>query len=393
MQAVNVTEMLSRVERIAPFLAEHRDAAEQAGQLDKAVVAVMREIGLFALPVPLSLGGAEMRPTDLYQIWEAVARIDSAAGWNLAQASAGIVFAGRLGEDGLNRVFGAIQQPYFAGAGNPPLSGTKVEGGYIVNGRVPFVTGAHHADWLFFVMLPLQDGKPVMDPVVGRPMPHFVFVPPSDVTLLDNWDVLGMRATGSTDVELSDLFVPDAMTVPAAPPSTVHPAFAGALYRMQPWPVIHGEALVSIAIAASAIDLFRQTETNKVPAMSQVALAEREWVQLNVGRAQAQVDAARAYLHRTAADAYAKAEHGALDREARTALQLAACYAAEAGAKAVDLIHECAGSSGIRNDKMFQRHFRDIHVCTQHATKSVARYVSAGRLLLGLDADVPLLAS
>jgi alkylation response protein AidB-like acyl-CoA dehydrogenase len=67
--------------------------------------------------------------------------------------------------------------------------------------------------------------------------------------------------------------------------------------------------------------------------------------------------------------------------------QLAACFAAEAAAQAVDIIHEAAGSSGFRLEQPFERYFRDVHTLSQHASKSVNRYTSVGMMEVGLPPD------
>ena len=384
--------LLDRVASVADFIADHADAGERDGNLDPAVYTALREAGLFSLFMPKALGGMEVHPVIALSVWEAVARIDSSAGWNLAQASGGIGFSGRLGAKGFERIYGGGRLPIFAGAGNPPLTAQRCDGGFTVSGRVSFVTGCRHAEWLSFIAMPMADGQLEIHPATGGPAAKSMFFPCADVEIVDNWNTLGMRGTGSADVVLNNRFVADEMVIDLSSPAVMQPGFTGPLYRMQSWPTILGEAVISIGIAAAAIELFKEAAPSRVPAMTQTALRDREWVQLNIGRAQARVDAARAYLHQTMSAAYAAAADGGLDTKMKISLQLAACHAAEASAGAVDLVHEAAGSSGIRNEQKFQRHFRDAHVCTQHATKSAARYVSAGRMILGLGPDVPLLA-
>ncbi|MEQ1882911.1 MAG: acyl-CoA dehydrogenase family protein [Burkholderiales bacterium] len=385
-------ELLGRVALIADIIAAHSDASERNGNLDPAVYAALREVGLFSMFVPKALGGLEVHPVTALVVWEAVARIDASAGWNLAQASGGIGSSGRLVAGGIDRIYRGGGLPIFAGAGNPPLTAHRTEGGFKVSGSVSFVTGCRHADWFSFIALPMVDGRIEINPATGTPAVKSMFIPRTDAEILDTWDTLGMRATGSADVVVNDKFVPDAMVIDFGGPAVMQPAFTGPLYRLQFWPTILGEAVISIGIAAAAIDLFKTVASSRIPAMSQTVLRDREWVQLNIGRAQAKVDAARAYLHQAMSAAFETVKTGSLDAGMKVSLQLSACHAAEASAGAVDLVHEAAGSSSIRNEQKFQRHFRDVHVCTQHATKSAARYVSAGRMILGLEPDVPLLA-
>lgn len=385
-------ELLDRVARIEPVLAAHSDGGDRDRILDPAVYGAMRAEGLFSLLAPKALGGLEVAPTSAYAVWEAVGRIDSAAGWNLAQASGGVMMSARLGAQALQRLWGEGGQPTFSGAGNPACVGKRTEGGYLVSGRVPFVSGCHHADWLFFVVMATVDGEPELDPASGARKVLIGFFPRTSVEILDTWNTYGMRGTGSADVVLNDAFVPDELAVPPAGPFEPQPAFTGPLYRLAPWLTIQGEAVGSIAIAAAAVELLPTIAEAKTSGASSTLLRDREYVQMNLGRAKALVDAARAYLYDTINDAYAQAQKGqSPSLETRLALQLAACNAAEGCAKAVDLVYEAAGSASIRTEGRMQRHFRDAHVLTQHATKSAPRYVSAGRVLLGLASDSPML--
>lgn len=89
----------------------------------------------------------------------------------------------------------------------------------------------------------------------------------------------------------------------------------------------------------------------------------------------------------------AAAQQGAdLTSERKLQMLLAATYAVQAAAKAVDLLHEAAGASAIRDQYRFQRYFRDIHTITQHAFICASRYESVGALMLGTQSDWPFFA-
>ncbi len=107
--------------------------------------------------------------------------------------------------------------------------------------------------------------------------------------------------------------------------------------------------------------------------------------QHHAGRARALVDASRVYLFETISMAYADCERdGIISDESVERCQLAACFSAEACAKAVDLVHEAVGIHGTRLEAGFERHFRDIHTLTQHAARSYARYEDVGKMMFGI---------
>jgi alkylation response protein AidB-like acyl-CoA dehydrogenase len=109
---------------------------------------------------------------------------------------------------------------------------------------------------------------------------------------------------------------------------------------------------------------------------------------VQLARAEAALGAARAYLYGAFADAWADAlAGGTLTMQRKGQLQLVATNGVHGAAAAVDLVHAAVGATGIRCEYAFQRHFRDVHVLTQHAFVCASRYESVGRLLLGLDPE------
>ena len=198
-----------------------------------------------------------------------------------------------------------------------------------------------------------------------------------------------MRGTGSADYAVKDLFVPDHRTAPVAPLQNPAAGFEGPLFRMWPWTAIIGEATVSIGAAAAAVDAAVDLCKTKTPAYQGTALRDQQLAQFQMGKARSRVEASRDTVIRAATFAYEEAERSGtlLSQEAKIRLQLAVCFAAEACAEAVRLVSDTVGTSSIRTDQPFERHFRDVHTLLQHSSKSSPRYGSAGRLMFGLDND------
>src|SRR5205823_15002921 len=130
------------------------------------------------------------------------------------------------------------------------------------------------------------------------------FLPRSVATILDTWHTLGMRGTGSSDVAVKDLFVPDRLTAPVGPLLHPAPGFEGPLFRMWPWTAILGEATVSVGVAAAAVDAAVQLCKTKTPAYNATPLREQQLAQFHMGKAKARVEAARDTLYRAAETAY-----------------------------------------------------------------------------------------
>jgi alkylation response protein AidB-like acyl-CoA dehydrogenase len=324
-----------------------------------------------------------------HRIVERVASIDSAAAWNLALSSGASIFPAFFDEQAAAEIYAGADVP-MAGCFFPPFEAVPVDGGYRVNGRTPFGSGSNHCQWFLGMAHVMENGNAREDEK-GEPEPWMVFVPASDIEIIDHWDTLGMRGTGSHDVAIRDAFVPRhrvaRLLAPESRPN-LPKGFEGPLYRCTVWPAVTPLAIVAAGIARVAIDELVALATRKTPNYMPAPLRERSSAQIEVARAEAKLGAARAYLYEALRDAWESSVAGRfIELPQKLKLQLAAVNTAAAAAEAVDLVHMAAGSSGIREEYRFERHFRDVHVITQHAYISVARYESVGKLLFGLDSD------
>lgn len=380
----NYTE---RIERIRPIIEEHSPQTEEDRRLAAIVYDAMSDAGLLRILAPAAYGGDEAHPVEAYSAWEAVAKIDSAAGWNLQIAAAAAGFIAWLPPEGAEEIYSNGPDLVVAGAFFPPGGAVKVDGGWRVTGRTPFASGCHRADWFLMPIVEMDGDTPKLDPDTGEPAPMAAIFDASEVEIVDTWHTVGMRGTGSADIVVNEAFVPDRRTAPVAPLTDPQPAFANPIYKTMPWPGVHGETVVSLGIAASAIDKLVALATAKTPAYTENPLAAREIAQHHAAKATALLDAARTYLHDSISEAVDAAADGSLPQATKHRCQLAACWAAEASAQAVDLVHEAAGTTSIRLDGGIERHFRDVHVLTQHASKSVIRYQDVGKQMFGLPQE------
>lgn len=381
-------ELLAAVEGIRPVIEKHGPEGEELRRLPDPIYDAMIGAGLFRMLIPKAYGGLELHPVEAYRVWEAVARIDAAAGWNLAISSGSLMAAGWLSAEAADEVFEGGPDTIGACAFFPPAAGRRVEGGWRATGRLPFSSGSNRAAWYFFPVIEMDGDAPKLDPDTGQPVVMFATAPRADVTVVDTWHTLGMRGTGSNDLEFTDIFLPAHRVGVLGPMTNIPPKLDTPVARISPWQGVHGETIASLGVAGAAIDKLVALASTKTPAMSASPLRDREMVQHHAARARALLDASRAYLHASISEAYAFAERGEpLTTDVKVRCQLAGSFGSEACAEAVRLVHEVAGSSGMRIGAGFERHFRDAHTLSQHASKSYVRYASVGQLLFGLPSD------
>jgi alkylation response protein AidB-like acyl-CoA dehydrogenase len=221
-----------------------------------------------------------------------------------------------------------------------------------------------------------------------KPELRSLLVRRDQVEIHDTWDTAGLRGTGSHDFSVRDLDIPHAHSLSLFAAPTID----APLYR-QPFfgTLAAGVAAVALGIARNALDSLLELAAHK-PSSARKTIAHRELVQLHVARGEAELQAARAGLFTAverAADEVTTQGHASL--RTRALLRAAACHAATASARAVDLAYEAGGASSIYSSSPLQRCFRDVHVATQHIMVAPTSAILAGRVLLGLDSDTTTL--
>jgi len=384
--------LLQQAEKIAPIIQAHADEAEAERALSHEVYDAMVDAGLFRTLVPRAFGGLELHPVEAYRLWEALARIDSVAGWCLQISSALGLFTAWLPQEGAEEVYDRGPDTIFAGGVFPPGPAIQVDGGWRVTARTQFASGAHRAQWFGVPIVEVAEDASVYDKRIEDPPNLLAFIPRDEVDIIDNWHTVGMRGTFSADINVDDVFVPDHRVAGLERTQKRAAAFEGPLYGTMPWPGIHGETVVSVGIAEAAIAEFVELAPRKRPAYGRILLHHREVAQHHAGKARSLVDASRSYLYAAISDAYADAERdGQFSEDTKLRCQLAACFGAEHCAQAVDLVHEAVGTTGGRLGHGFERHYRDIHFLSQHASKSYQRYEDVGKMLFGRPPDYFLL--
>jgi alkylation response protein AidB-like acyl-CoA dehydrogenase len=384
----SLAALLEAVHEIEPVIRAHAADAEASRRLPDIVADAMRHRGLYRMWRPRAFGGLELDPMTAFEVLETVSRIDSAAGWNLQLSSAVDAFGAWFSDEGAEEIFGRPDSS-FAGGFFPFRRAVAVDGGYHVTGRTPFVSGAHQAAW-FMGLAHVHDGETPRLGTDGAPVTLITACPAKNAVILDTWRTLGMRGTGSHDVEMTDAFVPLRHTALLAPYERPGRAYTGPLYKFTAWTAISVLATPPLGIARAAIDDLLELANRKTPSYLATPLRDRVTVQAALGEAEATLGAARAYLYEALREVWDRAVQGHLiDMPGKMKLQLAATYAVAAAARVVDLVQKAAGTTAIRDEHHFQRYFRDVHTVVHHAYVSTARYESGGQYFLGVPIEWP----
>lgn len=187
------------------------------------------------------------------------------------------------------------------------------------------------------------------------------FFDPKEVTFLDTWYTLGLRATGSTNFTVDNLHVPRDHTFVLGPWETTAGPFAAPLYRLGLIIDAVRIAQVGVGIAQGALEEFIELATAKTPAYTAILTADRATVQERVARAQVLIQAGRHTLRVTVADAWKSVQDGPrITGPTCVPMGLAASFALDAAVQAVDLLYASGGTTAFRDESPLQKRFRAL---------------------------------
>ncbi|HWU01472.1 MAG TPA: acyl-CoA dehydrogenase family protein [Novosphingobium sp.] len=344
-------------------------------QVDGDTVSAMKAAGVYRALVPARFGGEEKSPAQFLELIEAISTRDGSAGW-VASFGVSHLYLASLPVETLQKVYADGPDVVFAGTIFPPQPALAAPGGFRVSGRWPFGSGSPGAS---LIGVGIKTGD-----ATASGLPRMAVMPAPQVRIEPNWDVIGLRGTGSHDLVVDDVFVPEEWTfVRGAAPSIDiaayrYPSMALAAQVL---------AVVGLGVARAALDLMAQMAGKRASITGAPVMAERANVQIALAKGEAMLRSTRAWFYDITEQTFATVQAGDTPSREQTAqIRMAATQAARTGADVTRLMFEQAGTAGIFNSHPFARLLQDALVVNQHAFLNEATWQSAGRVLLGLDA-------
>lgn len=362
--------VLIAAKALAPELSARAGEMEAARRLPADLAATMAKAGIFRALTPASLGGMESSPAVFMEMLETLAKANASAGWCAMIGCTSTLAAAHLPPDVAAKIYG---NPEMIAAGIfAPLGRAVVDGDdYILSGRWPWGSGAANSDWVGL--------GAVID---GEKFPRMLMVPTAEVELLDTWHVAGLRGTGSDDIAVAEIRVPQSHSVPALLGAPVE---TGPLYTFPPFGLLGiGVASVALGNAAGALEEFHGLASAKKNQGSARTLSQRPAIQAGYAKALASLKSARSYMAEELALTWAQAQsEGTQSVERRTALRLACTHMVRTAAEVCRNVYDMGGGAVLYEDSPIQRRFRDAHAITQHIVTAPASYELFGRVLFG----------
>lgn len=335
------------------------------------IVQRFQNVGVYRAFVPARFGGDALTPADFCQLIEDIATADASAGW-VASFGVSATYLAALPAETYAAIYGADPDTVFAGAMFPPQPARRVPGGLEVRGRWPWGSGVMGASVV---------GAGIRIDGETTALPRTAVMPRASVTVDETWDTVGLRATGSHDIVVDGVVVPENWTfIRGGKPQQDdaifrYPAMALAAQVL---------AVVGLGAARGALDWLRQDAMARSSITGAPSPAARAYVQIDLARAEGLLMGARAAFYDAIGEGWHQMQtSGEVDPATHLRLRHSASKAAQDAAEAARLAFVLGGSDAMATGHVLGRNMIDAACVAQHAFIGAGSWQAAGAALFG----------
>jgi alkylation response protein AidB-like acyl-CoA dehydrogenase len=358
-------------------LAERRLEFREQRYVPKDFIGRLKQLGLYRAATPAKFGGEPLPPAEFLDRIERISAVDGSTGW-VASFGSSLIYLAALPLETQAELYRDGPDIAFAGGLFPMQTAAPTKGGYLVDGRWKFASGCMGADVLGVGLAGDAD-------TAGKP--RTALLRPDQCEIVQDWDVVGMRGTGSFDVVVHGVEVSREWTFIRGGEPTVdeplyrYPALAYASQVL---------AVVSAGVARTALDYAKEVGGGYAGVTGAPKLAERPYYRIEVARAEAEFRSARAWFYDLSDEVWQEVLAGrpATD-EHNAALRLASAHLAKVCSDVVGRLVEISGTAPIHLGHPLQDLAGDALVPKQHAFLGPSVFDAAGAVLMGLPPTTP----
>jgi 3-hydroxy-9,10-secoandrosta-1,3,5(10)-triene-9,17-dione monooxygenase len=376
--------VLAAVTELLPTLRDRAQECEDARRVPDQSMKDLAGTGFFTLLQPARYGGLEASPVDFYRGVRLVASACGSTGWVSSVLGVHPWQLGLYADQAQQEVWGADTGTLISSSYAPMGRATATEGGYVFNGRWSFSSGCDHAQWIFLGGLILgEDGSPTDF--------RTFLLPRADYEIVDVWDTIGLRGTGSNDIVVTDAFVPEYRTLSFmdtgrcfGPGQEVNDS---ALYRL-PFAMVFANSISVpvIGMAQGAYEAYVGWTKERVRASTGAQASADAFNQLRIAEAASKIDNAITSIERNIDEAMRLAIAGEkIPMPLRVRARRDQVTATGSAITAVDRLFESAGGRALKAGTPIQRFWRDAHAGRVHAINDPEKaQVLFGQFELGI---------
>jgi indole-3-acetate monooxygenase len=367
--------LMARIDEMAPILRAEAERSEELRRPTDEVVRALNVMGVLKIGIPASLGGYEFSPTQVLKTIERLSYHDASVGWSVMalQMVTGSTAAylgpaaGDLYED-----VPAGRHAVIAGQGTRLGEAVRDGDGYRISGRWSFASGIPLATHIHTAAFCAETGQALV----------FTF-PKERAKLIDNWDVLGLRATHSIDYVCEDVHVPATHAYEA---TTTENRIGGTVYCLG---LVNLAAIChtgwALGVGRRLLDELRTLTTKKTGTHN--SPMDTGHFHAEYAKAEAHYRAARAWaLELWSANEKTLDEGEKLSPEQETLVRLMLNHTTWSIQSVGQTVYQWSTTTALRRGDL-QRYYRDLNAGTQHITSGPVLLQNCGKHLAGLAPD------
>jgi 3-hydroxy-9,10-secoandrosta-1,3,5(10)-triene-9,17-dione monooxygenase len=386
-------DVIAAVRELLPVFRDRAQETEDARVVPAESIKALEESGFFRLLQPSAFGGLEADPLTFYTAVRLIASACGSTGWVASVLGVHPWHLGLFAAEAQQEVWGSDPATRISSSYAPTGKAVKADGGHLVSGRWSFSSGCDHATWVLL-------GQIVTD-AENRPIDFRTFVlPRSDYVIEDVWDTVGLRGTGSNDIVVSEVFVPEHRSLSFMDVSKLvvpgQELNHGPLYKL-PYGSVFSYSITTpiIGMATGAYEAHVSYLRDRVRvAYAGQKAAQDPFAQVRVAEAAADIDAAWLVLERNMTELIGRARAGQpIPTDLRLRIRRDQVRGTTQSIGAVDRLFENSGGRALKTGTPIQRFWRDAHAGRVHAINDPERALSmfgGGEFGLPVPADAML---
>ena len=382
---VDESTLIERAKALVPKLRERAAHTEQLGKVDPRTIDDFQTAGFFRMFQSRHWGGYESHPSAIFRVQEILAQGCMSSAWVMGVVGVHNWQLAHFSKRAQEEVWGSNSSVLASSSYAPTGTVEPVEGGCILRGRWFYSSGADYGDWVLL-------GGNIVDPAGALPDYRTYLVPRSDYKVIDDWNVMGLKGTGSKGIEVKEAFVPDHRQLPMMASQTfntpgLQDGMADAPLFLVPFPTIFGACITTPALGAAQgiLDAYVEMTRKAASVYTGERWADEQITQMRMAESDAQIRGARLQL-KANFDAVmdSLATDGELTLEQRAQFRFDHCNLVEQAFRAADRLFVASGARSLLTSGSLQRHYRDILGARVHAINNRSKWGPiAGKAQLG----------
>ena len=377
-------EIIARARALIPTLTERSLDARRRRRIPDETIADLHGAGFFRALQPRRWGGYEMELNTFYEIQLALGEGDMSTGWIYGVCGVHPWFLALLDDRAAQEVWGRNNSALICSSLMPAGKATAVDGGHRLSGRWKYASCCEHCDWALLGAMVAGEGG-------GPPGVRIFLLPRTDYESVDTWRVSGLQATGSWDINVDNVFVPDYRSqslldnfLLKGPGQKVN---ASSLYRL-PFGQIFVRGISTAALGAlqgmlNALMLYGKTRITRAGGRS----SENPFVQLICAETVSAIDEMRSTMHRNFQNLHAYARRGETPPlEERLLYKFQSTAVTERCTLLAARLFKATGAAGLSEELPFGGILADLMAGRQHISNQY-EYVGSswGGVMFGLE--------